>query len=99
MSEIKQHPIIPGAEPFHLKAKGPKILFIHGFTATPTEVRPIGDFLHKKKYDIYSVLLPGHGTTPEDLQTKKLDDWKNSISEVFAENNGFDFVIVPYVAI
>ena len=49
MSEKKQPPIIPGAEPFRLKAKGPKILFIHGFTATPTEVRPIGDFLHKNK--------------------------------------------------
>lgn len=93
MSEKKQPPIIPGAEPFRLKAKGSKILFIHGFTATPTEIRPIGDYLHKKKYDIYSVLLPGHGTTPEDLQTKKLGDWKNSISEIFAENNGFDFVI------
>ena len=93
MSDEKHFSIIPGAEPFRLKAKGSKILLIHGFTATPTEVKPIGDYLHKKKYDIYSVLLPGHGTTPEDLQTKKLGDWKNSISEIFAENNGFDFVI------
>ena len=93
MNEKKQIDIIPGAEPFRLKAKGPKILLIHGFTATPTEVRPIGDYLHKKKCDIYSILLPGHGTTPEDLQTKKIADWRNSISEIFKENNGFDFVI------
>ncbi len=93
MSDERQFSIIPGAEPFRLKAKGPKILIIHGFTATPTEVRPLGDYLHKKKCDIYSVLLPGHGTTPEDLQTKKIADWRDSITEVFTENNGFDFVI------
>ncbi len=93
MSEKKQPPIIPGAKPFRLKAKGPKVLLIHGFTATPTEVRPIGDYLHKKKCDIYSVLLPGHGTTPEDLQTKKIIDWQNAIKEVIIENNGFDFII------
>ncbi|MBK5114727.1 MAG: alpha/beta fold hydrolase [Candidatus Heimdallarchaeota archaeon] len=93
MSEKKQFPIIPGAEPFRLKAKGPKILLIHGFTATPTEVRPIGNYLYKKKYDIYSILLPGHGTAPEDLQTKKVADWQNSITEIFDENNGFDFVV------
>lgn len=93
MSDERQFSIIPGAEPFRLKAKGPKILIIHGFTATPTEVRPIGNYLHKKKCDIYSVLLPGHGTAPEDLQTKKIADWRDSITEVFAENNGFDFVI------
>ena len=93
MSEKKQFPIIPGAEPFRLKAKGPKVLLIHGFTATPTEVRPIGDYLYKKKCDIYSVLVPGHGTAPEDLQTKKAVDWQNSITEIFDENNGFDFVV------
>jgi len=93
MSETKQPSIIPGAEPFRLKAKGPKVLLIHGFTASPTEVRPIGDYLHKRKCDIYSVLLPGHGTTPEDLQTKKVTDWKNAIKEVIIENNGFDFII------
>ncbi|NHJ32069.1 MAG: prolyl oligopeptidase family serine peptidase, partial [Asgard group archaeon] len=30
---------------------------------------------------------------PEDLQTKKKEDWWNSVSEIFTESNGFDFVI------
>ena len=86
-------PIIPGAEPFHLKNKGPKVFLIHGFTATPTEMRPIGDFLHKKGYDVYSVLLAGHGTTPEDLNTKKWTDWWYSVKTAFDEIEGCDFVI------
>ena len=85
--------IIPGAESFHLKGKGSKILLIHGFTASPTEVRPIGDFLNTKGYDIYSILLPGHGTTPEDLQTKKQTDWWQAVEKKITEIGNCDFVL------
>ncbi|NHJ48343.1 MAG: alpha/beta fold hydrolase [Asgard group archaeon] len=85
--------IIPGAEPFRLKGKGPKVFLIHGFTASPTEVRPIGNFLHSKGFDIYSVLLPGHGTSPEDLQTKKWTDWWEGTKAAFEKINKCDFVI------
>ncbi len=92
MSDIK-YPIIPGAEPFRLEGKGLKVLLIHGFTACPTEVRPIGDYLHSKGFDIYSVLLPGHGTDPADLQKKKWIDWWQATKEKFESINGCDFVI------
>lgn len=94
MTSIKEkNPIIPGAESFRLKNKGAKVLLIHGFTATPTELRPIGDFLHKKGYDVYSVLLAGHGTTPQDLQTKKWTDWWESAKTAFEEIDKCDFVL------
>ena len=85
--------IIPGAEPFHLEAKGPKVLLVHGFTATPTEMLPIGKHLQKKGYDVHSVLLAGHGTTPEDLQTKKKDDWWFSVRNTFKKTGDFDYII------
>lgn len=93
MNSTKEISIIPGAEPFRLKADGPKILLIHGFTASPTELRPIGDFLHSKGYDIFSVLLAGHGTAPEDLQSKKVSDWWNSVKKEFELIDQCDFVI------
>jgi len=93
MAASKEISIIPGAEPFRLPAKGPKVLLIHGFTASPTEMHPIGDFLHSKGFDIYSVLLAGHGTSPEDLQTKKWLDWWLSVKTAFEEMNGCDYVI------
>ena len=93
MSPSTTPEIIPGAEPFRLKEKGPKVLLIHGFTACPTEMRPIGDFLHSQGYDVYSVLLAGHGTSPEDLQTKKWSDWWDSAKEAFDAMPKCDFVI------
>ncbi|MHA1124229.1 MAG: alpha/beta hydrolase [Candidatus Heimdallarchaeota archaeon] len=88
-----QPDIIKGAEPFRFEADGPKVLLIHGFTASPTEMLPIGKYLHKKGYDVHSVLLAGHGTTPEDLQTKKKDDWWLSVRNVFKKTTDFDYVI------
>jgi len=85
--------IMKGAEPFRFEADGPKVLLIHGFTASPTEMLPIGKYLHKKGYDIHSVLLAGHGTSPEDLQTKKKEDWWLSVRNVFKKNPDFDYVI------
>ncbi|NHK31815.1 MAG: alpha/beta fold hydrolase [Asgard group archaeon] len=85
--------IISGAEPFRLESKGKKVLLIHGFTATPTEIRPIGDYLHSKGFDIYSILLPGHGTDPIDLQSKKWIDWWQATKEVYESIDNCDYVI------
>ena len=93
MNNKNELEIIPGAEPYYLKGKGSKILLVHGFTASPTELRPIADFLHSKGYDIYSVLLPGHGTTPEDLQNKKMHDWWVAVKQKMEEIDGCDYVI------
>ncbi|NHJ86307.1 MAG: alpha/beta fold hydrolase [Asgard group archaeon] len=93
MSPSTTPEIIPGAEPFRLKEKGPKVLLIHGFTASPTEMRPIGDFLHSQGYDVYSVLLAGHGTTPEDLQTKTWLDWWDSVKVTYDAMPKCDYVI------
>lgn len=86
-------PIIPGAEPFRLESKGLKVLLIHGFTASPTEVRPIGDYLHSKGFDIYSILLPGHGTDPTDLQAKKWIDWWEATKKKFESIDNCDYVV------
>ena len=58
--------ISPLAEPFEFKeSKIPKvqIILIHGFTASPTEVKPLGKYLFEKSeksFIIKSILLPGH---------------------------------------
>lgn len=61
------------------------IITCHGFTGYPAEMEPIGKFLEDKGKDkgfIWKNLqLPGHGTTPEDLKTKKWEDWANYLLE------------------
>jgi carboxylesterase len=65
---------------------GPKdadiaVLMIHGFTATPWEMRLLGEFLARDGISCLAVRLPGHGTTPEDLARCRWQDWLASVNE------------------
>lgn len=51
------------------------ILLFHGFTATTAEVRLLGRFLHEHGYTVSGPLLPGHGTTPEEMNHCRWQDW------------------------
>lgn len=51
------------------------ILLCHGFTATTAEVRPLARCLHAAGYTVAGPLLPGHNTTPEDLNRVRWQDW------------------------
>lgn len=51
------------------------VLLLHGLTATTTEVRLLGEDLAANGYTVMGPLLPGHGTTPEDLNERKWEDW------------------------
>ncbi len=57
------------------------IVTCHGFTGYPEEMDPIGKFLQEKGFDWKNLQLPGHGTTPEDLKTKKWTDWTQYVLE------------------
>jgi carboxylesterase len=73
-------PLMPGAEPFLYEA-GDEVgcLLVHGFTATPAEMRGIGRYLADKGITAGGVLLAGHGTAPEDLQNTTWRDWHASL--------------------
>lgn len=51
------------------------ILLSHGFTATAAEVRPFARKLHERGFSVAGPLLPGHGTSPEDLNHTRWQDW------------------------
>ena len=56
--------IIEGAESFLLEGKNNKaVLLLHGYTGAPSEMRPLGDYLHALGYTVSCVRLPGHGTS------------------------------------
>ena len=68
--------VIKGAEEFMLQGTNNKgVLLIHGYTGTPAEMRLLGDHLHQEGYTVLGVLLPGHGTKPEDLNETEWQDW------------------------
>ena len=53
-------------------------LCIHGFTGTPFEVRPLADALAPHGVSSVGVLLPGHGSTPEELANTTWREWQDA---------------------
>ena len=61
------------------------VLVVHGFTGTPDSVRPLVHKLHETGFTVSAPLLPGHGTSPEDLKTKTAKDWFGHVEKSFFE--------------
>lgn len=73
--------IYPQAEPFFLSGTTDiALLFIHGFTASPSELLPAARLLHEKTgHTISAPLLPGHGSHPRDLNRTTWEDWYQAV--------------------
>jgi carboxylesterase len=71
------------------------MMLIHGFTATTVEVKPLAKFLNQAGYHIYAPLLPGHGTSPDDLNNCRWEDWTETLRTEFEKiNKDFNKVFV-----
>lgn len=55
------------------------VLLIHGYMASPEEMRPLHESLVQDGYTVYSVRLAGHGTSPFDLDTRSWEEWYRSV--------------------
>ena len=64
-----------GFDSFLLPGGEVGIVLLHGFTASPVEVRQLADFLNTQGYTVSGPLLPGHGTDPDDLNRVSFEDW------------------------
>jgi carboxylesterase len=98
------HDVSPQALPFEFKGFGDNqsigCLLIHSFTASPSEVRPLGVFLRNCGYSGIAPLLPGHGSVPEDLkQTSWLDWYSNAREGLFYLKENYARRIVIGVAL
>jgi len=64
--------------PFLLTPEQPHsqgILLVHGFGSTPREMSGLAEHLFKRGVSVLAVRLPGHGTSPEDLATRRAEEW------------------------
>lgn len=55
------------------------IVLVHGFTGSPFEVRFLGEQLAREGFTIRAPLLPGHGTTLDDLDRTTWNDWTEAV--------------------
>lgn len=60
-------------------------LLIHGYTACTAEVRLLGDYLHQRGYTVSAPLLPGHSTTPQDLNRTRWRDWTDAVEQAYRD--------------
>lgn len=73
------------SSPFFFEGGSSGVLLLHGFTATPVEVRLIGQFLHERGYTVSGPLLPGHGTTVEEINACSWCDWVDHAERAYTE--------------
>ncbi|MBW3537446.1 MAG: alpha/beta fold hydrolase, partial [Actinobacteria bacterium] len=71
--------IIPGAEPWSAEGtNGHGALVLHGFTGNPSSMRALAEELHIAGFSVEMPLLPGHGTTVEEMSVTGWADWSNA---------------------
>jgi len=68
-------PAPPDIQPFFLRGGPIGCLLIHGFTATPWEMRYLGEYLHAAGLSVSGVRLAGHATSVDDLARSTRHDW------------------------
>ena len=71
-------------EPFLLRPTAPRplgVVLVHGFLASPAEVREFGEKLCAAGYMTCGVRLKGHGTSPWDLRDRSWRDWLRSVTQ------------------
>jgi carboxylesterase len=77
--------ILTGAEPFTHAGSDVGVLLCHGFTGTPQSMRPWGEYLASRGYTVRVPLLPGHGTTWQEMNRTRWEDWYSCIDTAFRE--------------
>ncbi len=61
------------------------VLVIHGFTGSPQSMRPIASAMAAAGHTVEMPLLPGHGTTVDDMLTTGWADWTAAVETAYLD--------------
>ncbi len=75
--------ILPGAEARSYPGGPLGVLCLHGFTGSPTSVLPLAEAFAAAGHSVEVPLLPGHGTTIEDMIATGFADWSAAATDAF----------------
>lgn len=74
------HSATLSGEPFDLVGDDEVgVVLVHGFTGTPYEVRYLGEQLARAGVTVRAPRLPGHGTSLDDLDRTRWEDWAEAV--------------------
>lgn len=77
--------VLPGAEPISHDGGSTGVLLVHGYTSTPQSMRAWAEHLVAAGYTVRVPRLPGHGTTWQDLNKTRWQDWYAEVDRAFDE--------------
>lgn len=75
----------PAVAPFSHDGSDVGVLVSHGFTGSPQGVRPLAQAFADAGFTVRLPLLPGHGTTWQDLNTVGWRHWYGALERDFAQ--------------
>ena len=61
------------------------VVLVHGFTGSPFDLKPMGEFLSQRGLTVSGVRLQGHGTRHQALRLTNRFDWYYSLKRVIDE--------------
>ena len=77
--------VIPGAEPFAFGEGPDAILFLHGWTSSPRELRFLAERIAPLGFRCVGPLLKGHGTRLEDLAPTRFPEYLAECESAYAD--------------
>lgn len=80
---MAQAAILEGAESFEFGDGPVGALLVHGFTSTPHNMLALGRYLAERGVHVSCPRLPGHGTTWQDLNKAKAEEWVSEVDRAF----------------
>jgi carboxylesterase len=75
--------MVVDTSPFDFDGDARGVLCVHGFTATPYEMRHLGERLHQRGMTVRGLALPGHCTSPAELDATTWRDWYAAVEREF----------------
>lgn len=66
----------------------PAALLVHGLTGSPQSMAGLAGALAAAGFETSAPLLPGHGTSAEDLAGRRWDDWREAAEAAYLELAG-----------
>jgi carboxylesterase len=82
---VSEPKVLEGCEAFAFGDGATGVLLLHGYTSSPQNMKDLGLYLAEGGLAVAAPLLPGHGTTWQDLNTKTLDDWVGVVEASFED--------------
>ncbi len=77
--------VLPHAQPFVAVGGPTGVLLLHGFTGSPSSMRPWAEALLERGFSVSVPRLPGHGTSWQEMNTTTWQDWYLEVERAFDE--------------